>query len=225
MPNFDIIKHSDVKVTYRVSKVMNDFDINPEQAQEHFKGHIEYPNNWQIGLIVGGSGTGKSSIAKELFDNYMNDDFKYTSKSVIDDMPNGNVQEIEKMFYAVGFGSVPDWLKPYDVLSNGEQMRVDLARKMLESDFIVFDEFTSVVDRQIAQIACIAINKAIKHYPNKKFVGISCHKDIVEYIQPDWLYNTDDMKQVFQLAHVNNKHLTLESVQEKSGQSLNVITI
>lgn len=225
MPNFDIVKETNVDITYKVSKVMNDFDIKPEQTREHFVGEIEYPEKWQIGLIVGGSGTGKSSIAKELFNEHIEDDFVYTHKSVIDDMPSNDVQEIEKMFYSVGFGSVPDWLKPYHVLSNGEKMRVDLARKMLESDFIVFDEFTSVVDRQVAKVACIAINKAMKHYPNKKFIGVTCHKDIVEHLQPDWLYNTDDMKQVFQLAHEKNKSLILESVQEKSGLSLGAITI
>ena len=80
--------------------------------------------------------------------------FDYKAKSVIDDMPkNCTMEEIERTFYAVGFGSVPSWLKPYHVLSNGEKMRVDLARAILENDFFVFDEFTSVVDRQVAQTA------------------------------------------------------------------------
>ena len=44
---------------------------------------------------------------------------------------NIETKDIEKMFYSVGFGSVPSWLKPYNVLSNGEKMRVDLARALL----------------------------------------------------------------------------------------------
>lgn len=163
MPHFDIVKKNDPDLTFRVSKIQADFDVKLEHSNEHFVGDIEMPADWQIGVIVGASGTGKSTIAKELFHEELIDGFEYTAKSVVDDMPkSAKIDDITKMFYAVGFGSVPSWLKPYSVLSNGEKMRVDLARALLEKDFVCFDEFTSVVDRQVAQTACIAINKAIK---------------------------------------------------------------
>ena len=225
MPTFDIIKKSDIDNTFRVSKIMDDFDVKPEHSTEEFHGEIKFPDNWQIGIIVGGSGTGKSTIGRELFGDLINDDFEYTAKSVIDDMPGKNIQEIQKMFYAVGFGSVPSWLKPYHVLSNGEKMRVDLARKMLSSDFVVFDEFTSVVDRQVAKVMSIAINKAIKRYPNKKFVAIGCHFDVIEFLQPDWIFNTDKMQQVFQFPHEVNSNMKSENAANLSGVNLNVIII
>lgn len=225
MPTFDIIKKSDIDNTFRVSKIMDDFDVKAEHSTEEFHGEIKFPNNWQIGIIVGGSGTGKSTIGRELFGDLINDDFEYTAKSVIDDMPGKDIQEIQKMFYAVGFGSVPSWLKPYHVLSNGEKMRVDLARKMLSSNFVVFDEFTSVVDRQVAKVMSIAINKAIKRYPNKKFVAIGCHFDVVEFLQPDWTFNTDKMQQVFQFPHEVNSNMKLENATNLSGVNLNVIII
>jgi ABC-type glutathione transport system ATPase component len=169
LPHFDIVKQNDIKNSFRVSKIQADYDIKNEHANEHFIGDIEIPEKWNIGVIVGGSGTGKTTIAKELFgENYITD-FEYTADSVIDDMPQMSVEKITKMFYAVGFGSVPSWLKPYKVLSNGEKMRCDLARAILERDFVVFDEFTSVVDRNVAKTACIAINKAIKK-TNKKLL-------------------------------------------------------
>ena len=179
MPNFNIVRESDIDTTFRVSKIMNDFDVKVEHSTEKFNGEITLPEKWQIGMIVGGSGTGKSTIGRELFGDLINDNFEYKAKSVIDDMPGKDITEIQKMFYAVGFGSVPSWLKPYQVLSNGEKMRVDLARKMLSSDFVVFDEFTSVVDRQVAKVMSIAISKAIKRYPEKKFVAIGCHFDVI----------------------------------------------
>ena len=225
MYNFNIIKTNNVKKTFRVAKVMNDFDVKLEHSNEHFEGNIELPEKWNIGLICGGSGTGKSTIAKELFYDNIIDNFEWTDESVLDNMNKDlTTEEIEKMFYSVGFGSVPSWLKPYKVLSNGEKMRVNLARALLEKDFIVFDEFTSVVDRQVAKTACIAINKALKN-TNKKFIAISCHKDIIEWLQPDWLFDTDTMQQVFQLAHDQKKDFKSGVVGEKNGESLASIII
>lgn len=225
MSNFNIIRKNDIEKTFRVAKVMSDFDVKIEHSNEQFQGSIDLPKEWNIGLIVGGSGTGKSTIANELFKDNIIKEFDYNNKSVLDNMPeNIETKDIEKMFYSVGFGSVPSWLKPYNVLSNGEKMRVDLARALLEKDFIVFDEFTSVVDRQVAQTACIAINKAIKG-TNKKFIAVSCHKDIIEWLQPDWIFDTDNMQQVFQLAHDQKNNLQLGNVGEMNGESLASIII
>ena len=190
------------------------------------EGGVDIPEKWNIGVITGGSGTGKSTIAKEIFKEKVIIGFEYTHKSVIDDMPKADINEIEKMLYSVGLGSAPSWLKPYKVLSTGEKMRVDLARALLENDFIVYDEFTSTVDRQVAKVLCIALNKTLKeHYPEKKFVAVSCHKDFIEYLQPDWVYDTDTGQTVFQSAHDLKKHSQLENVRLASGQSLGSITI
>lgn len=225
MPSFNIVRNSEIKNTFKVSKIMSDFDVKAEHSDETFTGSIEYPDEWQIGLIVGGSGTGKTTIAKELYGDLIYDDFEYTAASVIDDMPSENVEEIQRMFYTVGFGSVPSWLKPYHVLSNGEKMRVDLARKLLSEETIVFDEFTSVVDRQVAKVMSIAIKKTMKHFPEKRFIAIGCHHDVIEFLQPDWLFNTDTMKQVFLLAHNQNKNITSENVGETNGKNLADIII
>ena len=225
MPHFDIVKENKPDITFRVSKIQADFDVKLEHSNEHFKGDIEMPNDWQIGVIVGASGTGKTTIAKELFNEELIKGFEYNAKSVIDDMPkDAKINDITKMFYSVGFGSVPSWLKPYSVLSNGEKMRVDLARALLEKDFIVFDEFTSVVDRQIAQTACIAINKALKK-TNKKFIAVTCHYDILEWLQPDWVFDTNKMQCFFGNAHDLKNNLQLENAGSTSGQNLDVIII
>ena len=225
MPHFDIVKQNNPDITFRVSKIQADFDVKLEHSNEHFVGDIEMPNDWQIGVIVGASGTGKSTIAKELFNEELINGFEYKAKSVIDDMPkSAKIDDITKMFYSVGFGSVPSWLKPYAVLSNGEKMRVDLARALLEKDFVCFDEFTSVVDRQVAQTACIAINKAIKK-TDKKFVAVSCHYDILYWLQPDWVFDTNKMQCFFGNAHDRKNNMKLENAIAVSGQNLGVIII
>lgn len=72
-------------------------------------------------------------------------------------------------------------------------MRCDLARAMLENrDIICFDEFTSVVDRTIAKVGSYAIQKVIRRN-NKKFIAVTCHADVEEWLMPDWVFNTDTM--------------------------------
>lgn len=225
MPSFDIVKKNNPDVTFRVSKIQSDFDVKLEHSNERFTGTINIPDDWNIGVIFGGSGTGKSTIAKHLWgecEGYISG-FEYNKTSVIDDMPKTDIEEIVRMFYAVGFGSVPSWLKPYNVLSNGEKMRVDLARALLENDFVIFDEFTSVVDRQVAETMCIATHKAVKRQ-NKKFIAVTCHKDVVQWLQPDWAFDTNVM-QDFQFPTDHKNSLKSENVIGRNGQNLGVITI
>lgn len=196
MPSFDIIKTVDPEETYRVSSVIGAFDLDVAKIEEHFKGCIDIEGKeWNIGLIVGGSGTGKSTIAKEIFGDCYIEQYEYTAKSVVDDMPKGvSIKDIEMAFTSVGFSSPPSWLKPYAVLSNGEKMRCDLARSILGGyETVCFDEFTSVVDRTVAKTSSCAIAKAVRE-KDMRFVAVSCHKDIIEWLQPDWIYDTDEKR-------------------------------
>lgn len=194
MPSFNIVKEVKPNKTFRVSNVISNFDLDLKHIKEQFKGNIDIEGkDWNVGLIVGSSGTGKSTIAKECFpDAYNSSTYEYKEKSVIDDMPKGKtVKDIEKTFTSVGFASPPSWLKPYSVLSNGEKMRVDLARNILDDkELIVFDEFTSVVNREVAKTSSYAISKAVRKQ-NKKFIAVACHRDIIEWLEPDWIYDTD----------------------------------
>lgn len=223
MPNFNIIRESNPRNTFRVSSVVGRFDLQSSSIKEKFIGNIDIDNDWQIGLIVGNSGTGKSTIAKEIFEEKYFNLFDYNADSILDDMPkNKTIDEIIMTFNSVGFSSPPSWLKPYSVLSNGEKMRVDLARCILsENEYFVFDEFTSVVDREVAKITSYAIQKSIRK-SNKKFIAISCHYDIQEWLMPDWVFNTNSMTFINKLEKKNQTYSLKYTVMEikKFGKCL-----
>lgn len=191
---FNIVRENIPSQTFRVASVIGKFDLQNDKFIEEFKGEINLQSDWQVGLIVGNSGTGKTTIAKEMFNDFYITEFYWNEKSLIDDFPEQlSVDEIVRTFNSVGFSTPMSWLKPYSVLSNGEKMRVDLARAILsDTNLVVFDEFTSVVDRNIAKIGSLAIQKAIRK-SGKKFIAVGCHFDVEEWLQPDWVFNTNTM--------------------------------
>lgn len=68
MPSFDVIKQWQFDNTYRVASVKSQFDLRDANLQHHFIGILPLEEkSWVVGSIVGRSGTGKSSIARELF--------------------------------------------------------------------------------------------------------------------------------------------------------------
>jgi ABC-type lipoprotein export system ATPase subunit len=194
MPSFDIVKNNTPQKTFRVNSVIDKFELSDKGVTEHFKGEIDLPNKWNIGMIVGASGTGKTTILKELFKEFEITEFPFVSDAVINDMPKeSSTKDIHKMFNSVGFSSPPSWLKPYAVLSNGEKMRVELAYSLLQKKgMIVFDEFTSVVDRQVAKVGSFAVQKAVRKN-DKKFIAVGCHYDVEEWLMPDWVFDTNTM--------------------------------
>ena len=140
---------------------------------------------------------------------------------------NLTVEQIQRTFNSVGFATIWPWLKPYHVLSNGERMRVDLARAILSNnDMIVFDEFTSVVDRTVAKTASAAVSKAIRK-TKKQFIAVGCHRDIIEWLEPDWIYDTDEKRFFFVMAAQKGRNSTwkLENVTRKYGNYFASITI
>jgi GNAT superfamily N-acetyltransferase len=176
--------------SFRVQQVAGMFDVplGAEQT-EHFTAEVPALNEaWQIGLIVGPSGSGKSTIARRQWPE------AYTvarswpeDRALVDGFAAGSIKEITGTLTAVGFSSPPNWIKPYGVLSGGERFRCDLARAILEGgELVVFDEFTSVVDRTVARIGSAAVAKAVRRM-GRRFVAISCHYDIVAWLEPDWV--------------------------------------
>ena len=149
--------------------------------------------DWRLGLIVGPSGSGKTSMGRKVFgpEAFYEPNGWPSDKPIIDAIaPKGDFNAVTAALAAVGLGSVPSWLRPYPVLSNGEKFRADLARIVCEAPArVVVDEFTSVVDRQIAKFGALAFQKSWKR-TSGQCILLSCHYDIVEWLEPDWVFDT-----------------------------------
>ena len=181
--------------SYRAARVKSLF--NAERGNK-FELTADLPlegDNWQIGLIVGPSGSGKTTIGRALFGGGKIVDL-YSGwpddAPIVDAIsPGGDFDSVTGALANVGLGDVPAWLRPFKALSNGQQFRAGLARVISDADDnIIVDEFTSVIDRQIAKIGAMAFSKGWRRNKGKKVVLLSCHYDIIEWLQPDWVFDT-----------------------------------
>ena len=186
--------------SYRVQQVAGMFDVPVSEKAERTFCFEPPPNDddWSIGCIVGPSGSGKSAIARYLFAHSYDCgsvNRRDSDQAVIDGFGDIPLKEITNMLTVVGFSSPPSWIKPYSVLSNGERFRCDLAKALLAAALcerlVVFDEYTSVVDRNVAKVASAALAKGIKSGKIPcRFVAVTCHYDILEWLEPDWVLDT-----------------------------------
>ena len=140
-----------------------------------------------IVLIVGTSGSGKSTILRGLgqpghlpVDN---------TCSVIENF--SSPERGEELLLSCGLRTIPAWFRPPNTLSNGEYHRFEMARS-LDLGITTIDEFTSVVDRDTAKSLALSVRKYYDRQEITKPLYIaSCHRDIVEWLDPDWIYDTD----------------------------------
>lgn len=192
MPKFDCVVSSPIVRTPRVVQMEGLFEVAPTQKSElHWTGELPLETRpWQIGMIVGPSGCGKSTLARQMFGRELINGYEWsTDRSILDEFPaKMGIKEVTGLLSQVGFSSPPAWLRPFHCLSNGEQFRVTLARAMAEtSSLFVMDEFTSVVDRTVAQIGSAALAKTIRR-SERQMIAVGVHYDVIDWLQPDWVY-------------------------------------
>lgn len=145
-------------------------------------------DEFSFGLIVGPSGSGKSTLLKSIGDVAACE--WEAGKTVAAHFDSA--QDAINRLCGVGLNSIPSWAKPYEVLSAGEKFRADLARSLKNGALV--DEFTSTVDRTVAKATSVAVARFIRANDLKGVVLASCHYDIIEWLQPDWVYDTSRQK-------------------------------
>lgn len=178
--------------SYRAARVKSLFNV---ESGANFSLDADLPfeeMDWKIGVIVGPSGSGKSSLGTRIWPDVAPYAPEWPQRKPIVDavQPDGDFNAVTAALAAVGLGNVPSWLRPYHVLSNGEKFRADLARLVCEAPArAVLDEFSSVVDRQIAQIGAGAFAKAWRRTGGQA-VLLTCHYDVLDWLEPDWIFDT-----------------------------------
>jgi len=171
-----------------VKEICKNYTYEFKEIYEFVKHNIKdfLPSEYNIGVIVGSSGSGKSLLLNEFgtYNKHHWDNNKAIA-SHFKDYP----EAVERLS-GVGFNSIPMWLVPYNILSTGQKYRVNLARSI--GSGMVADEFTSVIDRSTAKGLCYSLSRYIKTKGLKNIVFATVHKDIIDYLKPDWVYNTDE---------------------------------
>ena len=126
--------------SYRAARVKSLFNAE-SGCNFDLEVDADLSGDWNIGVVVGPSGSGKTSIGKVIFgENRIHD---YTQgwnpdKPIVDCIsPDGDFNEVTGALASVGLGDVPAWLRPFHVLSNGEQFRAGLAQLLANKDALL----------------------------------------------------------------------------------------
>jgi ABC-type lipoprotein export system ATPase subunit/GNAT superfamily N-acetyltransferase len=166
------------------------------RARYDIKDHVETPVTIPdlpqdgIVLIVGTSGSGKSTILRSLGEHVQPKVEFYNT--VIENF--STPERGEELLLACGLRSIPAWFRPPHTLSNGEHHRFEMAMS-IDQSISTIDEFTSVVDRDTAKSLALSIRRYYNQRGTDSPLYIaSCHRDIIEWLDPDWVYDTDLQK-------------------------------
>jgi GNAT superfamily N-acetyltransferase len=179
-------KTSNVYADTLTRSLVEPFDYEFDGNEEFYPWRMpELPAQWGIGVIVGASGTGKSTLLN-CFGRPQrvswNNGFSIASHF-------DSAADASDRLAAAGLMSIPEWCKPYNVLSTGQKFRADLARSIYDN--AVLDEFTSVVDRNVAKAASTAMARYVRNNGITNIVVATCHRDVLEFLEPDWIIDTD----------------------------------
>lgn len=169
---------------YDVKSACNSVDLSLKKMIHAVNIDADF-SDFNICLIHGNSGSGKTTFAKHVFGENIFDKKIDENKSIIEQIPDKYThKEKIEILCSIGLSSVPEWIKPVKVLSNGERARAEIAYFLSTDDEIYIDEFTSVLDRTVAKITAHSVQKYVRKY-NKKIVICSVHADVKEWLNAD----------------------------------------
>jgi hypothetical protein len=192
---YNVRLESAVSTSFRCQRAADSLDIDSKKKSVHeLSVTADIETAFSVGLIVGSSGSGKTSLARKIFgDNCFAERGFNHYEPIIDQFPSEmSYDECAEVLSGIGLTSVPCWIRPFSTLSNGQAARAMAALSVTKSDGLtVLDEWTSVVDRTVAKVMSHCVQKFVRR-SQKSIVLLSCHRDVAEWLQPDWVIDCND---------------------------------
>lgn len=214
MQSYNVRLQSEISKSFRCVRAANSLDIDVEKKSIHeLQIQADLTGNFNIGLILGSSGSGKTTLAKHIFGENVFKEHLDSQKTLLDQLPNElSYEECASLISGIGLTSVPCWIRPAYTLSNGQKARAEAVLTMCSNDNLsVLDEWTSVVDRTVAKVMSHCLQKFVRKQ-NKKIILLSCHYDVVEWLNPDWIIDCNQSKFIDRRSLHSNERRRKESL-------------
>jgi GNAT superfamily N-acetyltransferase len=156
---------------------------------------VKPPPEFALGMILGPSGSGKTTLAIEHFEQPLDVQWNEEAPALLH---FSSLAEARAALSAVDL-DLQTAMRPVGLLSSGERERANLARGLAEwatgeRNSLVIDEFTSLVDRDVAKNMARGITAFVRSRPQLRgLVLLSCHTDVLGrgLLEPDWLFHCD----------------------------------
>lgn len=194
MQNYVVELESPPPTGFKSIKAAQSVDLNLEKKLTHrLSVTADVHSEFSVGVIIGASGSGKTTLAKQIYGQDCFVDLLDLSKPVIEQFPKSmSYEECVRTLTGIGLSQVPCWVKPAGALSNGQKARAEAALQLCQDkETVVLDEFTSVVDRNVGKVMSHCVQKYARKM-KKRIVLVSCHYDIFEWLNPDWVIDCND---------------------------------
>ena len=149
-------------------------------VQGRFNDHIEakFPDDYEIMLITGESGSGKSSILKKMSHGFR-------APEVPEEVPLLDIFGDMGMLSKFGLGDPKIFGLPVSALSEGQRCRAMYAYAFMKSDGeLFFDEFLANLDRETAKCIAWNLHKICKRTGRRMVVATS-NPDFQDFLRPD----------------------------------------
>lgn len=183
------------KITSRVCEVAECFGLGIDESIEHvILEDYEFDESADVVYITGASGSGKSSLLREVKAYYNVEDveFNMDSDSTIVDLVGDDFNEAINLLNIVGLGEAKLFVKKPSELSDGQKYRYQLACMLYHKQPVLcIDEFTSLLDRTTASVVAYNMQKCCRRNGIKLIVA-TAHNDLERFLNPDTVINFGD---------------------------------